>query len=161
MLMDNEKPIEITNDIVKKVDENLSQELGITAVVVKKLKNLMLTYDLLLIQASAERDIRIACMNQTSHDTRKKPAKKYIVAKIEKERLDTYIEELLESRDNLLQGVEIILEKYNIYHKRIFVDYFLKGQSVETIAEKEKLSNQAVENIVDRIKKDILDFYSI
>lgn len=129
--------------------------------IVVEIRRLLLNYDLILLTATCEIKNRVADMNLLEHRQDKKSQKLYVKAKVEKERYELYVDEINNLKNELLENLELILDKYCGKYKNVFVVYFIEGKSREETAELTNYSVDAVKKIVERFRHDLIDLFIV
>ena len=129
--------------------------------VIQKLKKLLYNYDLALVYAKGEIKLREATMNLYSQDKRRYSQRKFLVAKVEKERFEDYISDLENSKREILDNLDIILSKYTPKYKQVFIMYFLENRSYDEIASETHYTFDGICDIIAKLKKDVIDLYYI
>lgn len=127
--------------------------------IVDKIKQLLYNYDLTLAYAKGEIAVRDATMKLYGNSTNHFKQKKFLDAKIEKEKLEIFVQDIENARSELLDNIEIILSKYEKRYANIFKLYFFEEKSYKDIAEKTAYSIPMVTKIIKRLKTDLLTFY--
>lgn len=118
-----------------------------------------LAYDLMLINAKSELEMINAKVKRFSNSTTLKNKQNYIYWCSEQSKQKDFIEELTKIKSDLLKNLNLIFAKYNKRYKDVFESYYIKGKSVEEVAEEIGYSEEAVENILAELERDLKDFY--
>jgi len=126
--------------------------------VVERIRKLLFNYDLAITYANGEISLRNAEMNR--YEGKGGNAnRKFVVAKIEKERLEIYIAEIENAKRELLENLEIITDKYIGKYKQVFYSYFIEGKSYQEIAEITNYSFEAIKVIIKRLKRELISMF--
>lgn len=128
-------------------------------VVVKKLKKLLLHYDLLIVYAKSMVDNAKSRMELYQGCTGKRKKKRFILAKIDFERYGVYLEEVIQQKSELLGNIELVLNKHNKRFSKIFVFYYLQEKTKEEIATELGYSIEAVNKIINEIDNELIKAY--
>jgi len=126
--------------------------------VVDKIRKLLFNYDMAIVYAKGEIKFREADM-ELYKGKGKFGAKKYALARIDKERYEIYIDKIEAAKSDLLDNLAIMLDKYNEKYKQVFVLFFIENKSYQDIAEITHYSFEAVKVIIKRLKSDLLTMY--
>jgi len=129
--------------------------------VIAKIKQLLYNYDLAIVYANGEIKLRQATMKLYSQDKRKNSQRKFIVAKIDKERFEDYIEDLENAKREIMDNLDIILSKYTPKYKQVFIMFFIENRSYDEIANETHYSFDGVCDIIAKLKKDVINMYYI
>lgn len=129
------------------------------ATIVEKIKQLLLNYDLTIAYANGEIAIRKATMELYKGSKNKYQQKKFIEAKVDKERFEIFIEDVNHAKQEISENVSLILDKYQPRYKQIFIAYFLEGKNYDDICELTHYSKDAINKIIHKLKQDLLTFY--
>lgn len=127
--------------------------------IVAKLKSACLKIDLLIVYAKAMKDNAISRMQLYYGQTSKRKKKRFLVAKIDLERYNVYLEELIRQKSELLKNIELVFDKHNKRFKKIFVMYYIDNKSVVEIANELGYSNEAVSKIICEIDNELARAY--
>ena len=127
--------------------------------IVDKIKQLLYNYDLTLLYANGEIKIRQSTMDLYSGSKNKYRQKKFIEAKVDKERYEIFVEDLENARKEIKENLEIILSKYQSRYKEIFMLYFFEEKTYKEIAKITSYSIPMITKIIKRLKDDLLTFY--
>ena len=118
--------------------------------VVERLKKLLYNYDLEIVYANGQVKLRQATMNLYENDSRKSSKKKFVVAKIDKERYENYIDELNNAKREITDNLEIILSKYTPRYKQIFIMYFFENKTYDEICDATAYSFDGLKTIITK-----------
>lgn len=134
---------------------NTKQAKGI----VDKIKRLLYNCDLTLAYARGEIQIREAQLSLYEGDMRKSSQRKFVQAKVEKERYEIFVADIEHTKDEITENLSLILDKYQPKYKQIFMLFFLEGKSYQEIAEATNYSFEAIKVIIRRLKNDLITLY--
>ena len=124
-----------------------------------KLKVLLFNLDLTLEYAKSEIEVRRATMKLYQGETAKWKQRRFLEAKVDEERYQIYLEDIIKTRNELLENVELILSKHTERYKKIFLMFFLQDKSITEIADETHYSVDTVKKIIQKLKQDLLTFY--
>ena len=127
--------------------------------IIHKIKKLMYNYDLALVEAKGQYDLRNASLKRYKGDSRKNMVRKYLSAKIDCERINIYIREIELAKKELYENLCLVLDKYNERYKKVFIYYFIEDKNYDEIAELTSYSREAIRNIIRKQKNDILNIF--
>ena len=127
--------------------------------IISRIKRLLYNYDMALVEAKGQLDMREASMKRYKNDKRKSYVRKYLAAKIDCDRLNIYISEINQAKNDLYDNLNLVLDTYNEKYKNVFILYFIEGKSYEDIATITSYSREAIRTIIRRQKNDILDIF--
>lgn len=129
--------------------------------IIEKIKRLLMNYDLSINYAQGELDIRHAEMNLYSNETtHKKKNRRYIVAKVEAERFEIFIEELQQAKAKLLNNVYNTLENYTPSQHEIIKQYFLENKPfADVVKNNPSESEDAIKKAINDFSRDMITFY--
>ena len=127
--------------------------------IVLRIKDMLFNIDATIVWANGEIKIRQNLMNCYKGSTRKSYQRKFLNAKIDKERFDVLIAELENTKNEILDNLEIILDKYHPRYKQVFMLYFFKDNTLQEIADATNYSIGSVKRMIVRIKDELLDMF--
>lgn len=127
--------------------------------IIANIRKILLNCDLTINYAKAEIRLREATMELHRGSQKKHRQRAFIDAKVDKERFEIFIEEIESLKNEVLQNLEIIFDKYTDKHKQVFLYFFLQQKSYDEIAELTNYSKPTINYIVSKLKEDILTFY--
>lgn len=128
--------------------------------VVDKIRRLLLNYDLTVAYALGEIEIRKDIMELYRGDERKPSQKKFVQAKIDLERYEIYVEEVVKAKNKLEKNLMYVLNRYTSRYKDIFWWHCIEQKSYDEIAEKTGYSVVALKKIVHNVKQDIIGWFT-
>lgn len=129
--------------------------------VVDKIRRLLLNYDLTVAYALGEIEVRKSIMDLYRGDTRKPSQRKFIQAKVDKERFEIYVEEVAKAKKELKDNVLYVLNRYNPKYKDIFWMACIEQKTYEEISQITGYSYDAVYKIVHKVKNDIISKFTV
>ena len=124
--------------------------------IVDKIRRLFLNYDLTVAYALGEIEIRKEIMDLYRGDTRKTSQKKFIQAKIDLERFEVYVEEIVKAKKELENNLMYVLNRYSSRYKNIFWWACIENISYQEISDKTGYSYESIKKIVHKVKEDII-----
>ena len=127
--------------------------------VVDKIKKMLFNIDLSLAYADAQIQANNAKMELYSNDKRKSAQKRFISAKIDKERYEQYINSAKNLKDELIDHLNIILDKYKPNYKIVFISYFIENKTYNEISAETHYSMDAIKVIIKKLKSDLIDIF--
>ena len=127
--------------------------------IIEKIKQLLYNYDLTIAYAQGEIAIRNASMDLYKGSKSQYKQRKFLEAKIDKEKFQIFVDDVENARSELLDNVEIILSKYQKKYKDIFMLYFFQEKSYKEIADQTAYSIPMITKVIKRLKNDLLTFY--
>lgn len=83
----------------------------------------------------------------------------FIDSKINKERVEIFLEDTLREKEELLLGVNQIIDKYFKPFQKVFVLYFIEDMSVEDIARELNYSVEFIQKVIKQQNEDLITFY--
>ena len=129
--------------------------------VVARIRRLLLNYDLTVAYALSEIEIRKNVMDLYRGDTRKPSQKKFVQAKVDKERFEIYIEEVVKAKKKLENDVLYVLNRYTPRYKDIFWMACIQQKTYEEISQITGYSYDAVYKIVHKVKSDVISKFAV
>lgn len=129
--------------------------------VVDKIRRLLLNYDLTVAYAFGEIEVRKSIMDLYRGDTRKPSQRKFIQAKVDKERFEIYVEEVAKAKKELKDNVLYVLNRYNPKYKDIFWMACIEQKTYEEISQITGYSYDAIYKIVHKVKNDIISKFTV
>ena len=135
------------------------EERAKTNTIVKRIKKMLFNYDLAVAYVKGEIKIREANMRLYKGDTKKISKRKFVLSKVEKERYEIFLEEIAVAKKEILENLNIILDKYQPRYRQVFVAYFLEDKQYCEIEALTNYSYDAVKAIIRRLKNDLIDLY--
>jgi DNA-directed RNA polymerase specialized sigma24 family protein len=128
--------------------------------VVDRIRVLLFNYDLAIQMAQTEIKKRTADIElYKGHGG--KTGRKFLVAKVEKERYERYVNELIILKNELIEGLEIILDKYSNSYKQVFMLYFIERKSLEEIKRQTCYSLTAIKYIVNKFRSELITMFTL
>ncbi len=138
----------------------MKEETKKTQTVVDRIRVLLFNYDLAIQMAQTEIKKRTADIElYKGHGG--KMGRKLLVAKVEKERYEKYINELVILKNELIEGLEIILDKYSNSYKKVFMLYFIEKKSLEEIKKQTCYSLTAIKYIVNKFRNELITMFTL
>lgn len=128
--------------------------------IVDKIRRLLLNYDLTVAYALGEIEIRKQVINLYKGDERKPSQKKFIQAKIDAERYEIYVEEVVKAKKELEKNLMFVLNRYAPRYRDIFWWHCIELKSYDDIAAETGYSVVALKKIVHRVKEDVISFFN-
>ena len=92
-------------------------------------------------------------------DTKKISKRKFVLSKVEKERYEIFLEEIAVAKKEILENLNLILDKYQPRYRQVFVAYFLEDKQYWEIEALTNYSYDAIKAIIRRLKNDLIDLY--
>lgn len=135
------------------------EERAKTNTIVKRIKKMLFNYDLAVAYVQGEIKIREANMRLYKGDTKKISKRKFVLSKVEKERYEIFLEEIAVAKKEILENLNLILDKYQPRYRQVFVAYFLEDKQYCEIEALTNYSYDAVKAIIRRLKNDLIDLY--
>ena len=135
------------------------EERAKTNTIVKRIKKMLFNYDLAVSYVKGEIKIREANMRLYKGDTKKNSKRKFVLSKVEKERYEIFLEEIAVAKKEILENLNLILDKYQPRYRQVFVAYFLEDKQYCEIEALTNYSYDAVKAIIRRLKNDLIDLY--
>lgn len=129
--------------------------------IVDRIKKLLYNYDLSIEYAKGQIKLRQATINLYSNDTRKYSQRKFLIAKIDKDRYENYIAELEDAKRSILDNLDILLSKYTERYKQVFIMYFLQNKTYDEICDATNYAPDGLKDIIARLKGDLIQLYFI
>ena len=127
--------------------------------IIENIRKLLFNCDLTVIYANGEIALREATMRLNEGSRAKAKQQKFINAKIDKERYEVFIADIENTKNEIMDNLNLILDKYQPRYKEVFVAYFLQDKTYQEIATQTNYSKEAIKVIVRRLKNDLLTFY--
>ena len=135
------------------------EERAKTNTIVKRIKKMLFNYDLAVAYVQGEIKIREANMRLYKGDTKKISKRKFVLSKVEKERYEIFLEEIAVAKKEILENLNLILDKYQPRYRQVFVAYFLEDKQYCEIEALTNYSYDAIKAIIRRLKNDLIDLY--
>ena len=127
--------------------------------VVRKIKQLLFNYNLLIVCANTMRNNAISRMQLYYGQTGKKKQKRFLMAKIDFERYSIYLDELVNQKSELLKNLELVLDKHNKRYTKVFMLCYVEGKNKKEIADELGYSVEAVGRIINKINNELIKVY--
>lgn len=115
--------------------------------------------DLTIVYAKGEIEIRQANMNLNEGSKNKYKQRQFINAKIDKERYEIFVADIEHTKQELLENIDMILDKYQPRYKHVFIAYFLQDKTYSEIAEETNYSLDTINKVIRKLKDDLITFY--
>ena len=135
------------------------EERAKTNTIVKRIKKMLFNYDLAVAYVQGEIKIREANMRLYKGDTKKTSKRKFVISKVEKERYEIFLEEIAVAKKEILENLNLILDKYQPRYRQVFIAYFLEDKQYCEIEALTNYSYDAIKAIIRRLKNDLIDLY--
>jgi len=135
------------------------EERAKTNTIVKRIKKMLFNYDLAVAYVQGEIKIREANMRLYKGDTKKTSKRKFVISKVEKERYEIFLEEIAVAKKEILENLNLILDKYQPRYRQVFIAYFLEDKQYCEIEALTNYSYDAIKAIIRRLKNDLIDIY--
>ena len=127
--------------------------------VIDKIRRLLLNYDLTVGYALGEIKIRQEIMDLYRGDNRKPSQKKFVQAKIDIERYEIYVEEIVKAKKELENNLMFVLNRYTPKYKDIFWWACIEQRNYAEIEELTDYSYPTIKQIVRKVKEDIIGYF--
>lgn len=128
--------------------------------IVDKIRKLLMNYDLTVAYALGEITIRKEIMELYKGDERKPNQKKFIQAKIDVERYEVYVEEIVKAKKELVDNLNYVLSRYTERYRSVFWLACIEKKSFKEISEQTGYSYDTVNKIVHKVKEDIIHCFT-
>jgi len=139
----------------------MTDETGLAKNVIERIKVLLFNYDLELTYARGRvREYEIT-MRLYGNDKRKEFQRKYLSAKVDKEKFENYIDEIIDAKNEIMDNIDIILSNYTPRYKEVFILYFFENKTYDEICDKTNYSRDAIKDIIKKLKCMVIQFYYI
>lgn len=128
--------------------------------IVDRIRKLLFNYDLSIAYGKSE--IHRRSIEMELYEGKQGNAyKKFVAAKVEKERFELYVDEMENAKKELLENFNLITDKYIGKYRQVFVAYFIENKSYEEIAEITSYSFEAIKWIIRKLKRELLDLFIV
>lgn len=127
--------------------------------IVDNIRKLLFNCDMTIAYAKAEIQLRESTMRLNANSSAKAKRKKFLDAKIEKEKYEIFVADIENTKNEIVDNLSLILDKYQPRYKQVFISYFLEDKTYQEIAKMTNYSNDAIKIIIRRLKNDLLTFY--
>ena len=127
----------------------------------ERLRKLLYNYDMTIVYVNSEIAYREKKIDVLKNSRRNSAQKLMIEMKIEKDRYESYLDELIEQKKQLQENLDIVLSKYQPKYKAIFYYYFIQKKDLTEIAELTKFSYSNVKCIIRKLKNEIINVYEV
>lgn len=127
--------------------------------IIHLIKNLLLNLDLTIEFCKCEVAAYAAKMDLYKNSKSKYKQRMFIDSKINKERVEIFLEDTLREKEELLLGVNQIIDKYFKPFQKVFVLYFIEDMSVEDIARELNYSVEFIQKVIKQQNEDLITFY--
>jgi RNA polymerase sigma factor (sigma-70 family) len=127
--------------------------------IIENIRKLLFNCDLTVVYANGEIVLREVTMRLNEGSRAKAKQRKFINAKIDKERYEVFIADIENTKNEIMDNLNLLLDKYQPRYKEVFVAYFLQDKTYQEIATQTNYSKEAIKVIVRRLKTDLLTFY--
>ena len=128
--------------------------------VVDKIRRLLLNYDLTVAYALGEIEIRKEIMALYKGDDRKPSQKKFIQAKVDLERYEIYVEEVIKAKKELVDNLNYVLKRYTERYQKIFWLALIEQKPYAEISDKTGYDYETIKKIVHRVREDIIGWFT-
>lgn len=127
--------------------------------IAKSIRKTLFRIDLSLTYAEAERRLAHEKYKLHSKETSKKGKKAAMRAKMRERCYQTYVDNVTGIREDVLGGVEWVLQRYTPKYRDVWVMYFLEQRTVEEMMDKLSYSKTSINRIIKQLKDDISEAY--
>lgn len=124
---------------------------------VQRIRTTLLKFDLEISRANAEIAILQNKIDFASTSSTYKDKIMFAEAVARKENYVVYKNHLVEEKNNLVNGIKMIADKYDGTYKNIFYGYFFEGKTYQELESETGYSRRNITYVIKRMKKD-LDF---
>jgi len=128
----------------------------VNLVVVDRLRKTLLNYDLLLLSIDSEIKTRQSIIKLYTDNTKsKKERVRLINAKVEFDRLVVFQNELIKQKQDIQDNLDIILSRYPLPFKKVFVGKFIEKKTDEQLSVDLGMSVEKIESISSMLIDDL------
>lgn len=120
-------------------------------------RKLLFNYDLCVTASKGELQLAKAKTIRYKNPKNKKESELYTSARIDEIKLQAFIDQLTDGKNETWKSLEGVLETYTPRYKQIWLMYFISQLSYQEIAEQTNYSIDGVNNIIQKLKKDLID----
>ena len=125
--------------------------------IISRIKTLLYNYDLTLVYADKQIELRDKWMQLKKNKKGKRDAELYIMAKIEKERYLAFKEELKKERKELMEAIlDVCVEYYGKKSKDIFYMYYFQQSSIREMIEQTGLEEKQIMQMIKRFEENLM-----
>lgn len=139
----------------------MSEDMEKAKNVIERIKVLLFNYDLELAYARGCVRKNEITMRLYENDHRKDRQRKFLSAKVDKERFENYIDEIIDAKREIMDNIDIVLSNYTPVYKRVFIMYFFENKTLEEISSETNYSFDGVRWIINKLKSLIIQLYYI
>ena len=129
--------------------------------ITQRIREFLLNTDLSIVYAQGVLDNLDAEMKLLEGKKDRYHQKKFIEAKIQKEKEVQYIEDLNSNKQKVLDNLSRVIDKYNHAYKKVFVSYFIEDKSVTETAEISGYSIENVKKIIQKLRVQLVATYPL
>lgn len=137
----------------------MEEQFDKSKTIIHKIKQLLLNCDLTLAFAQGEIEINRATMELYKGARKHWKKMKFLEAKIDKERYEIFVQDIIKVKENLTSNVNSIIGKYSLLYQRVFDMFYMRDISIEDIAVAVNLKTDIVENIIKKFNTDLIECY--
>lgn len=127
----------------------------------EKVRRVLFNFDLELTASLGELSIAKAKVQRYSTKKNKREIQCYTSASIDEIKLNVYIDQLTNGKNETFEALEDLLNTYNAKYKKIWLMFFIGHQTYEDIAANTHYSYNNVRKIISRLRQDLIDYGAI
>lgn len=121
------------------------------------IRKVLFNYDLEMTASIGELKICKAKVQRYKNPKTKREKEIYVNARINEEKLNVFIQQLTDGKNETWQALEDVLQTYTPRYKTIWLMYFISQYTYEEIAQKTNYSIDGVKFIVKKLKGDLIN----
>lgn len=128
-----------------------------TQLIISKVRSTLMKFDIEIERVSSLISLYGEKMDLLSGSTKKSDLKEFTMAKITKENYEVYLNRIKTFKLALVTRINLIVDKYEQGHSKVFQMRYFEEKNVEDIAKELGMPEPKVWQIVERLDKDISD----
>lgn len=124
---------------------------------ITQFKKLLYNFDVMIEYAKGEIAMHDCNMKLYANSRKKKEKAKFVSHKIDKQKFEIYLEELINAKKEIIANLNSVIDKYNPIYKKIFYMKYFEEKTNEEIADNFGYSLSGIKKICKKMREDFID----
>ncbi len=124
-----------------------------------KIRKTLIKFDFEIAYAKGQIEYFKSIIDNFQNSNKKCDKIKVIYARVDYERFEKYLDQLISAKNDLIKSIQDLLDTYNFKYSQIWVGYFIRKQTIEEISEISNYSSKQIWRVLKSINKEIENVY--
>lgn len=127
--------------------------------IITKIQKLLLNCDLTIVWCKGEISILSNVMKRYEHDNRKYAQRRFISAKVDKERFEIMVDDIENTKKEIVDNLDVVLSKYQQVYRDVFMKHYIEGKTYLEISKELNYSKEAIKWMARRLRDDLITIF--